>query len=120
MEEFQNIRLGAHSNHGKSNEQDRRWEKSPLGWIKVNCDAALDIKQGIMGMGVVLRDHGGMMRVARSVTQQGFLDPVSTEAQAVFLAIQLCQVSGVQKIIVEGDAQAIINDINKDGKQESR
>jgi hypothetical protein len=28
--------------------------------------------------------------------------------------------SGVQKIKVEGDAQAIINDINKEGRQESR
>ena len=60
------------------------------------------------------------MRVARRVTQQGFLDPTSAEALAVFLAIQQCQSSGVQKIIVEGDAQTIINAINTDGKHESR
>ena len=120
VEEFQNIRLGAHSNLDESNEWDQRWENPPLGWIKVNCDAVLDVKQGLMGMGFVLRDHGGMIRVARSITQQGFLGPASAEALAVFLAIQLCQSSGVQKIIVEGDAQTIINDINKDGKQESR
>jgi ribonuclease HI len=46
------------------------------------------------------------MLAARSVTKQGFLEPASAEAQAVLLAIQLCQASGVQKIIVEGDAQA--------------
>lgn len=33
-----------------------RWTKPPVGWLKTNWDAAIDVKGKKMGLGVVVRD----------------------------------------------------------------
>jgi hypothetical protein len=36
-----------------------KWKAPSPGWAKVNCDAALNYKDGRMGGGVVIRDSQG-------------------------------------------------------------
>jgi hypothetical protein len=36
-----------------------KWSRPHEGWVKLNWDAAVDIKKKIMGVGLVLRDHFG-------------------------------------------------------------
>lgn len=55
-----------------------------------------------------------------SRSRQGYLEPTTAEAMAVFFAVQLCQECGVQKLIVEGDAQTVINDLKREEEHGNR
>ena len=37
-----------------------RWSKLEVGWLKVNCDGALDLKTKVAGAGVIVRDCNGV------------------------------------------------------------
>jgi ribonuclease HI len=89
-----------------------KWEAPPLGWHKVNWDAALGKQQGRMGSGVVVRDHLGRVVAARSVTRQGDFEPAAAEAMAAFLAMQTAHEMGIQTVWFEGDAKEITNAVN--------
>lgn len=71
-----------------------KWMAPPQGWFKANWGAAIVKNIGQIGLGVVINDHKGLICVSKSITRQGFLDPVTIEASAAFLAIQLCCAMG--------------------------
>lgn len=80
------------------------WKKPPVGWVKANWDAGVNHKTGEVGLGAVIRDHQGMMWVAKSMTRRGFLEPV-----AATMAADLCREMGFRHVMLEGDAQVVIN-----------
>ena len=84
------------------------WMAPALGWVKVNWDAALDSKSRRMGYEVVIRDHHGIVRAARSFPQRGLLTPAAAEAQAAIIAIRLCKEGGFTWIHLEGDAKGVV------------
>nr|GMC79700.1 uncharacterized protein LOC109184133 isoform X2 [Ipomoea batatas] len=60
-----------------------RWEKPPLGWFKVNTDAAVDSSTKVTGFGFIIRDsHGAFVAAARS-SWKGILQPKIAEAIAI-------------------------------------
>lgn len=85
-----------------------KWQTPLKGWLKLNCDAACDKQHGRMGMGVLLRNHFGHIRAARSTTKMSYFDPTVAEALALLHGILLCKELGIQNVIVEGDAQVVI------------
>lgn len=40
------------------------WKKPPVGWVKVNCDASLNLAHCRVGLGVAIRDHDGCLIAA--------------------------------------------------------
>jgi hypothetical protein len=50
-----------------------RWRAPELGWVQMNCDAALDRQLGRMGLGMVVRDSQGCMLAAKGVVRDGCL-----------------------------------------------
>ena len=58
-----------------------------------------------MGLGAVIRNHHWFMCAAKSMSCQGFLDPVVAEAMAALMPAQLCNEVGLMRIQLEGDAQ---------------
>ena len=72
----------------------------------------MDKKNWYMGLGAVVRDHLGTMCAAKSLSRQGFLDPTSVEAMAALMAAQLCNVLGLLRIQLEGDAQVVVGAVN--------
>jgi hypothetical protein len=58
--------------------------------MKINWDAGVDIKNGRVGLGVVIRDHQGRMWASQSRTVRGFLDPKTGELLAALMAVHLC------------------------------
>jgi hypothetical protein len=42
--------------------EGNRWKASEAGWLKVNCDAALDQRGRRIGVGGILRDDKGSVR----------------------------------------------------------
>ena len=38
-----------------------KWKKSEEGWMKVNCDGALDLKTKVVGSGIIVRNSDGIV-----------------------------------------------------------
>ena len=87
------------------------WTAPPLGWVKANWDAAIMEKTGLVGLGVVIRDHQGNMVAAKSLTRTGLLEPVIAEAVAALIEIQISHELGYSTVWFEGDAKIIVDAI---------
>ena len=84
------------------------WIRPPLGWFKINCDATVDGKNGVMGGGLIIRDRVGKPFAARSFMKRGCLDLITAKVMVVVQAARFCKETGVDNMIVEGDASTII------------
>jgi hypothetical protein len=58
------------------------WTPPPPGMLKANWDAAVDCKQKLVGIGVVIRTHEGTVQAAYSASEQGITDLATTEVLA--------------------------------------
>jgi hypothetical protein len=99
---------------------DNRWQNPLEGWLKVNCDAAIDRGGRRMGVGIILRDHEGNIRAAWSFSRPGLLDPTAAEASALFHGLKHCKELGVSKLVVEGDSKVIISAVQNRDASSSR
>ena len=73
-----------------------------------------------MEVGLILGDNDRGVHAARSLTQKVWLDPTTVEAMATVRAAQLCKKMNVRNVIIEGDAQTIIQALQVRDKSESR
>jgi ribonuclease HI len=94
--------------------RDEGWSPPPETTIKINWDASLDKIRRIVGMGMIARDGQGS--VIAAATKVLFLeaDPVVAEFLATTHALIFCHELGLQHVIIEGDAQQVVNAINSD------
>jgi len=74
-----------------------QWQKPPPGQLKLNWDAAVDHRSKLMGVGIVIRDHDGFVRVAKCTTIRYVADPLV--ADTPILAARM----GVSALEQEGD-----------------
>jgi hypothetical protein len=121
IEEFQQAYAGEDAIcQSSSRPEMSSWLTPTQGWVKVNWDATLDSKAGWMGYRVLIRDHNGQVRAARSVTQQGLLILATAEARAAFVAIQFCWEMGFSRIHLEGDAKGVIEAVKNEALNYSK
>lgn len=66
--------------------------------IKVNWDAALDLNNKKMGVGIIGRDYLGQVLAVFCDTEPFIQEPVVAEAWAAWRAVELCQKMGWMKI----------------------
>jgi hypothetical protein len=52
-----------------------RWQKPPVGTIKLNWDASVDVGANKMGMGMAARDHTGELVASFCATLEFITDP---------------------------------------------
>jgi ribonuclease HI len=91
---------------------EKRWAP-PRGFsLKINFDAALDVRNRVVGLGIVARDEGGRVKGACSVTLKVSASPVEAEALAALQAVIFAQKKAYSGVIFEGDAQTIVNAVN--------
>lgn len=93
---------------------EAKWQKPLEGTLKVNWDAAVDVVRKRMGMGVVVRDHGGELLATQCATKDFITDPRTAEAYAAWRAVELSSQLGLQRIVLEGDALEIVNVLKND------
>lgn len=67
---------------GKPPQSIHRWQPPPYGFVKVNWDASLNIKENYIGIGIVVRDHNGDFLGAWTVTKLAMGTPKVAEAIA--------------------------------------
>lgn len=71
-----------------NDEGTHRWTIPALGHVKLNWDTAICSQRGLIGLGVVVRDHEGAVLAVRSRVQDGFFEPLVAEAWAAGQAVQ--------------------------------
>lgn len=85
-----------------------RWSPPPLGWIKINFDAAFS--EGVTHPAVIVRDSNGT--ITTTWTSELMVDgPFSVEASAAHMALKIGELQHEQCVIIEGDALSVIQSI---------
>ena len=62
---------------------DGHWVPPVFSWYKVNVDAAVFSQLGMIGVGVIIRDHLGSVVAALSKRLPFSWDPLEAEAKAM-------------------------------------
>ncbi|XWS35182.1 hypothetical protein CRYUN_Cryun21dG0104000 [Craigia yunnanensis] len=92
-------------------QETQRWIAPPLGTFKVNFDGALNIKDVIRGVRIVVRDRAGKI-IGAFQKMQGLTNVLSVKAFATVNALEFVKNTRLIRILLEGDALGIINAIN--------
>ncbi|XP_062155083.1 uncharacterized protein LOC133863104 [Alnus glutinosa] len=92
-----------------------RWQKPPVGIMKINWDAALHKENKHMGVGVVICDDKGDVVVALSKIVPYIVDPLTAETVVVWHAARLVCEMGFQNVLMEGDSLSVIQELQKQG-----
>ncbi|KAK2642149.1 hypothetical protein Ddye_023912 [Dipteronia dyeriana] len=79
---------------------------------KVNTDAAIKGGQSRVGVGIVVRNHSGLMMGSSSQNIVAFFSPQVAEAMAILRGIRFAVDSGLLPAVVESDAKAVVELVN--------
>ncbi|XP_028125408.1 uncharacterized protein LOC114322333 [Camellia sinensis] len=84
------------------------WIPPESGLFQANFDGACSVVEGLIGVGVVVRDHKGAVIAAMSAKRASTMDVDCIEAFAALAAIQFALDLGLHHIIIEGDLLMIV------------
>ncbi|XP_021802933.1 uncharacterized protein LOC110747027, partial [Prunus avium] len=88
-----------------------KWQKPPLGAIKINVDGALHVQTGSGGGGIMARDSAGCFVAARACRFSHVSSLEHAEILALRAAILFSHDLGPGPKIIEGDAQGVIQTV---------
>ncbi|XVF56458.1 hypothetical protein PTKIN_Ptkin06aG0122300 [Pterospermum kingtungense] len=88
------------------------WKAPVRDFYKINFDGAFSKAEAIGGIGVMAKDVDGLVTGALHLAVWNMGDAASVEATATAIAAKFVKDLGLSKVIIEGDALAIINAIN--------
>jgi ribonuclease HI len=66
-----------------------------------------------VGLGALIRDHNGDVQVSRSTTKRGCFEPTVAEALSLLHGLLLCVEHEYQNVVVQGDAQVVIMELDR-------
>ncbi|KAF5481089.1 hypothetical protein F2P56_001774 [Juglans regia] len=114
LEEYQSSILKITEIRQQANTGDvvHSWSPPSVNWFKANWDAALDVKQRKVGLGVVIKNDRGEVMAACCESKNFVEQPAIAEGWALRKAMELCEDLKFNKVILEGDAQVVVNAVN--------
>ncbi|XP_040990906.1 uncharacterized protein LOC121238127 [Juglans microcarpa x Juglans regia] len=112
--EFQQAQETSEREQGSSVVERRglKWKKPANNLMKANWDAALNVKEGNMGIGVVIRDDLGEVLVSLCSSKGRVTNPATVELHALWRALKLCVELNFTKVLLEGDALKVVKAVN--------
>ncbi|XP_035547372.1 uncharacterized protein LOC118348908 [Juglans regia] len=90
------------------------WTKPAAGCLKVNWDVAVQMRMGRIGIGVIIRDHHGLVIGALRANRPLKGSVFDAEAYGLLLACVFCKEIGVRQICLEGDSKQVMDQMNQD------
>lgn len=89
--------------------ENNTWQKPVEGFLKLNWDASLDGAHRRMGIGIAIRKSEGILVSSMSAVKENVTDLGTAEALAAWQAAEVAQRLGLRRVVLEGDALAVIN-----------
>ncbi|KAK8557899.1 hypothetical protein V6N13_008699 [Hibiscus sabdariffa] len=89
--------------------RDGRWSKPEQGQIKVNVDGAWNVLTRTAAIGIIARDHNGLMIDGSARMLSGAHNAETVEASAFEVGVNMALEIGWDRVILEGDALSIVN-----------
>ena len=83
-------------------------DQPPLGMVKLNTDAAVNLDTRTASSGCVIRDAGEQFLAACRLEIDGVIDVTTAEAQALRDGLRLAERVGRSHICVESDCLEVI------------
>jgi ribonuclease HI len=87
------------------------WKPPQRNVVKINWDAGLNLREGRVGLGFIVRDSQGTCLAARSMSIDIQADAPVAEAMAAANAVLFCKELGFSNVLFEGDALQVIKAI---------
>ena len=94
------------------------WKKNPLGWFKFNVDGAVSLHSFRAGCGGVMRDASGKW-VVGFTKELGIWQAFSAEVWAILEGLMIAWDMGFKNIIIETDAEEVVQFILEGTDSES-
>lgn len=92
--------------------RNHAWNPPPAGILKVYIDGSFQSSEERGGWGFVIRDADGDVVGAGAGYVAHAQDALHAEAEACIKAMNYAQAWGISKIVVESDAQLLVQAIN--------
>ena len=101
--------------HGKeqTSKQDQ-WCPPPVGYYKVNVDAAVHAEQQLTGLGVVIRNSQGQVIVAAFKSTKFEDNVTAAKAEAVKWGLEMALEARLAAVIIETDCIEVANLANNE------
>lgn len=90
------------------------WCPPPPSTVKINFDAALDVQQGYVGVGLIAWDHMGLFLGARNLVHKLKVQAKIAEFIAALGAVLFNKEAGFLDVIFKVDAKQVVSEINSD------
>ncbi|XP_042950206.1 uncharacterized protein LOC122282314 [Carya illinoinensis] len=81
---------------------------------KADWDASVDRIKSRIGIGVIIRDWNGVVVATLKHQRESFPNSVVAKTLGALKAVSLCQQLLLDRVILEGDAKVVVDDINCD------
>lgn len=91
-----------------------KWRPPEQASMKLNWDAALDIKNRKLGIGIIIRHHNGAVVACLSSVEDFHSKAVLAECRALWRALVFSEQLSIDKVTLEGDAQVVIQAAKKE------
>jgi ribonuclease HI len=92
-----------------------QWSKPDAGFIKINWDTALDVRQNQIGVGIIARDEMGEVKAALCTALPYIQNPSVAEAFGARRAVEFARERGFSSIVIEGDSREVVLALGNSG-----
>ncbi|GKV15332.1 hypothetical protein SLEP1_g26129 [Rubroshorea leprosula] len=114
LSEYRRVMLSKVHGVNVAQRQSARWKPLDVGFVKINTDGAISVKQRNFGMGAILRDCSGEVMAAMACKDQGAVEATVAEACSLRRALQWAHDLSLTRIIMESDYACIVTALNID------
>ena len=114
IEAYQRVHETEQINRRDGVSKQKQWCPPPIGYYKVNVDAAVSNKDQMAGLGAVIKDSGGKI-VAAGISQahlRGNVSYTEAEAEALQWGLKVTREAGLNSVIIETDCLEVAELIN--------
>lgn len=101
------------TDHMAPSKRDKaRWLPPNPGFLKINVDAGVSLKDDRFGLGLVARNHEGEVILTAAKSVWSFSTVERAKLQAFEWAAELVKEHNWSHVVLEGDAQVAVNALN--------
>ena len=108
-EYLENYVMANHSPRPYKESVEATWQPPKPPWYEANMDGAIFSQQKETGIGVVIRDHHGVVVAALGKKLKALLGAIEVEAKAMKEAVNFTWDIGIRDCLFESDSLTVVN-----------